>query len=371
MQQPTLGPTLRNLNQQGITTSRQADLAESLLRNFGLTSNFARLVVFCGHGSQTENNPLAAGLDCGACGGHSGEPNARLAAMLLNQPYIRAALDERGIAIPPDTQFMAALHNTTTDAIEYFDLDDVPETHRGDVQELLGHSATAAEQTRQERAPTMAHESSSGLCRRAIDWSEVRPEWGLAGNAAFIVAPRSLTKNLNLDGRCFLHSYDHTQDRDGTVLEKIMTAPMIVAHWINMQYYASSVDNPHFGSGNKAIHNVVGRFGILSGNGGDLKTGLPWQSLHTGNRYQHLPLRLQAVIAAPLEAIERVIGRHEHIASLLSGGWLHLVALEGGEIHRYTEGGTWQSVKTMDHRPRPSRMGAATPWQLSRQLDSR
>ena len=59
-----------------------------------------------------------------------------------------------------------------------------------------------------------------------------------------------------------------------------MTAPMIVAHWINMQYFASTVDNDHFGSGNKTIHNVVGRFGILSGNGGDLMTGLPWQSLH-------------------------------------------------------------------------------------------
>ncbi len=78
-----------------------------------------------------------------------------------------------------------------------------------------------------------------------------------------------------------------------------MTAPMVVANWINMQYYASTVDPMHFGSGNKAIHNVVGRFGVLSGNGGDLMTGLPWQSLHDGVNYQHHPLRLLVVLAAP------------------------------------------------------------------------
>ena len=42
--------------------------SESILRGIGIIENFSRLVVFCGHGSQTENNPLQAGLDCGACG---------------------------------------------------------------------------------------------------------------------------------------------------------------------------------------------------------------------------------------------------------------------------------------------------------------
>lgn len=339
-----LKPTLRSLNKQGITTSRQADLTASMLRNLGLTKDFARLVVFCGHASQTENNPLAAALDCGACGGHSGEPNARLAAALLNQPYIRSALADQHIEIPSDTHFVAGLHNTTTDSIEYFDLDDLPESHRGDLQELVELSTVAAERTRQERMSSVWSKSVSDLVKRASDWSEVRPEWGLAGNAAFIAAPRSLTKNGNLDGRAFLHSYDHKQDPDGTVLETIVTAPMIVAHLINMQYYASTVDNHYFGSGNKAIHNIVGRFGILSGNGGDLRTGLPWQSVHTGEQYQHLPMRLQALIAAPLESIERVIAKHEIIANLLTGGWLHLIALEGGQAYRYVENGNWQAV---------------------------
>ncbi|MGB7327285.1 MAG: DUF2309 domain-containing protein [Rubripirellula sp.] len=339
-----LGPTLHGLDEQGITASDLANLAEGMLRNLGLTKDFAKLVVFCGHACQTENNPLAAGLDCGACGGHSGEPNARFAALLLNQPDVRAALAERGIAIPDGTYFLGALHNTTTDSIDFFDVDKVPSELQSDLQELTNSCAAATKQTQTERLPHLASGSLADLVKRASDWSEVRPEWGLAGNAAFIVAPRSVTKNANLDARSFLHSYDHTQDEGGKVLETIMTAPMIVANWINMQYYASTVDNHHFGSGNKTVHNVVGGFGILSGNGGDLMTGLPWQSLHTGKNYQHLPMRLQVVIAAPLEMIDRVIAKHEMVSNLLDGGWLHLVAIADGQTYRYGEGANWQQL---------------------------
>jgi uncharacterized protein len=339
-----LGPTLRGLNQQGITTTRQVDLAEGMLRNLGLTQDFAHLVVFCGHACQTENNPLAAGLDCGACGGHSGEPNARFAALLLNQPYIRQALAERGIKIPADTHFLGGRHNTTTDSIELCDIADVPVGLQAELQELRKSCAAATQQTQTERLPSLASNSMRDLLKRSRDWSEVRPEWGLAGNAAFIVAPRSFTKNANLDARAFLHSYDFTQDSDGSVLETIMTAPMVVANWINMQYYASTVDQRYFGSGNKTVHNVVGHFGILSGNGGDLMTGLPWQSLHTGEHYQHLPMRLQVVIAAPREMIERVIAKHELVANLLNNAWLALVAIEDGRMVRYCENGNWEQV---------------------------
>ena len=339
-----LGPTLRGLNQQGITASHQADMAEGMLRNLGLIKDFAALVVFCGHGCQTENNPLAAGLDCGACGGHSGEPNARFAALLLNQPHIRQALMERGIEIPTNTHFLGALHNTTTDTIELFDVEKLPTAQRSNLQELISGCAMATKQTQSERLPIVASKTLNDLLKRASDWSEVRPEWGLAGNAAFIVAPRSLTKNANLDARSFLHSYDYTLDKEGKVLETIMTAPMIVANWINMQYYASAVDNQHFGSGNKTVHNIVGRFGVLSGNGGDLMTGLPWQSLHTGNFFQHLPMRLQVVIAAPREMIDRIITKHEMVSNLLTGSWLHLIAIEGGKMYGFSENGNWEQL---------------------------
>ncbi len=342
--QSRLGPTLEGLDGQGVTPARQADLAAAMLKNLGLTSGFGRLVVLCGHGSQTENNPLAAGLDCGACGGHSGEPNARFAADLLNRPFIRRNLAERGICIPEDTRFVAALHNTTTDEVEFFDTDALPMTHVKDLAELTEAVEVAGMRTREERMPIVDSASMADLIRRSGDWSEVRPEWGLAGNAAFIIAPRNLTKSIDLKGRSFLHCYDHTADTDGSVLENIMTAPMIVAQWINMQYYASTVDNHHFGSGNKTVHNVVGRFGVQSGNGGDLMTGLPWQSLHTGDDYQHAAMRLLTIIAAPRAAIDRVIEKHDDVETLLTNGWIHLVAIEDGQKYRYTEEGVWERL---------------------------
>ena len=339
-----IAPTLEGLREQGLTTTKQADIAESILNGIGIVDNFARLVVLCGHASQTENNPLQAGLDCGACGGHSGEANARFGAKLLNQTYIRRVLAERGIEIPPDTHFVGGLHNTTTDELTFFDVHEIPDSHDHDLRELKSFADTASERTRNERLDSLPGSSTMDLMRRSRDWSEIRPEWGLAGNAAFIVAPRELSASVSLDGRSFLHSYDYRIDSEFAVLEQIMTAPMVVAHWINMQYYASTVDPIHFGSGNKAVHNVVGRFGVLSGNSGDLMTGLPWQSVHDGTKYQHHPLRLTALIAAPREAIESIIAKHDSIRNLLVNGWLQLIAIEDGTYYRYTQQQTWNDL---------------------------
>lgn len=339
------GPITRDLVWQGVPVTRQAEIAEGMLRNLGLTKDFAKLVVFCGHACQTENNPLAASLDCGACGGHSGEPNARFAAMLLNQSHVRVMLAERGIVIPDDTFFVGAVHNTTTDQIEFFDKHLVPKALERELTDLQRYCSVATIQTQAERLSSVSSRNRLELLNRSSDWSEVRPEWGLAGNAAFIVAPRRLTQGANLDARTFLHSYDYTRDVDCKVLETIMTAPMVVAHWINMQYYASSVDNQHYGSGTKTVHNVVGGFGVLSGNGGDLQTGLPWQSVHTGRRFQHNPMRLQVVIAAPRAMIDSVIAKHQLIAGLFRGGWIHLIAIEDSKTFRLTQQGEWSEIQ--------------------------
>ena len=339
-----LSPSLRGLEQQGVDLSRQTEIAESILRGIGIVDDFARLVVFCGHGSSVENNPLKAGLECGACGGHSGEPNARFAAKLLNQPGVRNALAESGIMIPDDTHFVGALHNTTTDKLEFFDDYELPPSHRGDLEELIDRVSLATARTREERLPSLPGSNTEDLDRRSMDWSEVRPEWGLAGNAAFIVAPREMTRCVSLEGRSFLHSYDHRFDADFGVLEQILTAPMVVANWINMQYYASTVDPIHFGSGNKTVHNVVGGFGIFSGNGGDLMTGLPWQSVHDGQQYQHHPLRLLVVVNAPRSAIQDILARHPNVADLVSNAWLQLLAIEDGRFYRCTGQMGWEEV---------------------------
>jgi uncharacterized protein YbcC (UPF0753/DUF2309 family) len=351
--QEVLGPSLSGLDEQGMTPAKLIDLAESILKGIGVVHDFARLVVFCGHGSCGENNPLQAGLDCGACGGHTGEANARLAAKLLNQSFVRQGLAERGIEIPEDTHFLAALHNTTTDALKFFDLHLLPSTHIKDLEELQTLASKASERTLVERQPKLSCESLADLLKRSRDWSEVRPEWGLAGNAAFIAGPRELTKSMTMDGRVFLHSYHYARDPEFKVLEQIMTAPMIVAHWINMQYYASTVAPAHFGSGTKTIHNVVGKFGLLSGNGGDLMTGLPWQSLHDGQLYQHQPVRLLAVVAAPREAISCVLAKNSSVQDSLRNDWMQLVAVEESGYYRYTRSGDWEELEMSQESIQP------------------
>ena len=337
----SLGPEIESHGSTGIASAAQIDLAAGILRNLGLRTNFGRIVALCGHVCDVVNNPYKAGLDCGACGGHSGEPNARAAVALLNSPQVRTGLGERGIHIPEDTIFMAAVHNTTTDVIRFFDPQSVPVTHAGDFAQVKAWVEKSGRLCRNERTERFFDSDADDLLRRSRDWSEVRPEWGLAGNAAFVIAPRSRTQGLKLSGRTFLHSYDFHNDPDFKTLELIMTAPMIVTNWINLQYYASTVDNRAFGSGNKLIHNVVGQFGVFEGNGGDIMTGLPWQSVHDGKRFQHEPLRLLVVVEAPRKAIEQIINKHSNVRHLVTNGWLSLLALDDGRFYRLSSNSVW------------------------------
>ncbi len=325
----------------------KADLVTSILRAMGLTRNFARLCVLVGHGSQSANNPQKAALDCGACGGQTGEINARILASLLNDPQVRVELSRRGIHIPEATFAIAALHNTTTDEVHLFDLKDVPASHREDMSRLMVDLARAGQRTRAERASGLglAHLNARParllreIRRRAGDWAQTRPEWGLADNAAFIVAPRSRTRHLNLAGRAFLHDYDWQHDADGGVLTLIMTAPMVVAHWINLQYFASTVDPEHFGSGNKVLHNVVGgRIGVFEGNTGDLRIGLSRQSVHDGSHWIHTPLRMSVFIEAPRQMIDKVLTRHAQVRQLVENEWLYLFRFGESAIERRHRG---------------------------------
>lgn len=332
-----------------VSLEARADLAAGILRAMSLSRRHARLVLLAGHGSDTVNNPHAAGLDCGACCGQTGEVNARATAALLNEPDVRRLLVERGIEIPATTHFLAALHHTTTDEVSLFDLDELPESHRDDVATLQGWLHDAGHRARVERSRLLGlgnvDEASleSRLQARTRDWSEVRPEWGLANNAAFIVAPRARTQASSLDGRSFLHDYRWQEDPDFSVLELIMTAPMLVTHWINFQYYASTVDNRMYGSGNKVLHNVVGgHLGVFEGNGGDLRIGLPMQSLNDGQRWIHTPLRLSVFIEAPRPAIDAIIEKHDVVRRLIENEWIYLFQIdpEEGPV-RARRHGTW------------------------------
>ena len=353
-------PRLQNL--PGMTPEAElqsrADMAAGILGAIGVTKDFARIVLLAGHGSQTANNPHAAGLDCGACGGQTGEVNARALAALLNDTAVRAALMAKKINIPGTTWFAGGMHNTTTDELALYDTDLMPASHAHDLALLTAALAHAGQRARAERAPTLglahlaldAASLEKSIKSRANDWAQVRPEWGLANNAAFIVAPRTRSQHLNLAGRAFLHDYDHTQDPDLGVLTLIMTAPMVVTNWINMQYYASVVDNVRYGSGNKVLHNVVGgRLGVFEGNGGDLRIGLPMQSLHDGSNWQHTPMRLSVFIEAPQAAIDSIIAKHAVVKNLVDNQWLHLFQIEvdsgtqNSHVFRYAKN-SWVQV---------------------------
>jgi uncharacterized protein YbcC (UPF0753/DUF2309 family) len=321
-----------------ITASERGALAESMLRMMSLTRGFAPLVVLVGHRGGTRNNPHAAGLDCGACCGQTGEVNARAAAALLNDTEVRAALATRGIEIPSATHFIAGLHNTTTDDVALFDEDAVPETHLQGIADLKATLARASTAARRERAPKLGLDNLSdkelhaAVIERSKNWAEVRPEWGLVGNASLIVAPRERSRHLDLGARAFLHDYRFAEDNDFTILEQIMTGPMVVTHWINFQYYASTVDPTRYGSGNKVLHNVVGgHLGVFEGNAGDLRIGLSIQSLHDGERWVHTPLRLSVFIEAPRPAIDGVLEKHSKVRELVDNEWLHLFQLDASE----------------------------------------
>ena len=299
------------------------DIAEGALRGMGLTGPFAPEVLFLGHGSTTANNPHFATLECGACAGHAGGPNAAALAGALNDPEVRRALADRGIAIPEATRFLSGVHDTTREVITIDggasdELDSVLTSASGEV---------ARWRSGDERLSTDA--ARRRLASKAADWAEVRPEWGLANHAAFVVAARSSIRGIDLEGRSFLHSYDPSHDEDGAILTSILAAPVVVAQWINAAYYFSTVAPGVLGAGDKTLLNPVGDFAVLEADDPDLRVGLPFQSVATGQRSVHLPVRLLVAVEAPLERTAAAVLSTPMPRQLVEGEWVRLVGRAG------------------------------------------
>lgn len=311
-------------SQAGISLKEQIGYAKQALQMIGLVDNFAPIVVFCGHGSHTENNPYASALDCGACGGKHGGPNARVLAEILNNQQVQSALAKSGIEIPADTVFVGAEHNTTDDSVLLFDHGlNIDSDKKAELEAGLERAKKANQDYRLATFSTNSHPN-----RRSHDWSETRPEWGLAGNANFIIAPRDLSMDHDLKGRSFLHSYRPEIDHDHKVLETIMTAPMIVTQWINSQYFFSTVDNRHYGSGSKITHNVFGNIGVVQGNASDLMHGLALQSVNASDSENyHQPLRITNYIYAEPDAVKAIIEKHEILERLVYNSWIRIVVI--------------------------------------------
>jgi uncharacterized protein YbcC (UPF0753/DUF2309 family) len=343
--QPDINKAIQEDTTNGIPLLEQVSIVKSAFDLMGW-KQFAPLVLFVGHGSHSANNPFSSSLDCGACAASPGRHNARMLAKLANLTEVRQVLAEsHGIEIPKNTLFIGAEHNTTTDDIVLFD-SEVTGYHKDLIKILKSNLSKTQHTATQDRLNT--HKNSiSAAQKKANNWGETRPEWGLAKNAGFIVGPRNLTKNTNLDSRCFLHSYDWTSDTTGKSLEGIMQGPMVVTQWINNHYYFSTVDNNIFGGGSKITHNITGKFGVVQGNGGDLKMGLPLQSLFASdeNMY-HQPLRLSVMIQAPINRVSEILLRNDNLRTLLDNEWIYLMVMDpaqGNEIFRYKKSLQWTS----------------------------
>jgi uncharacterized protein len=336
----------------GIPLDQQIQMGRNALKAMSLSADFAPFVMIVGHGSTMVNNPHATGYDCGACGGHTGEANARVAAAVLNNKEVRSGLRKENIIIPEDTTFLACLHDTTTDEMSIYNEHVVPSSMKRKLEDLKKSLARAGQAARTERSARLSTSGTNvgkAIIERSKDWSQTRPEWGLAGCSTFVVAPRQRTKGINLEGSSFLHSYQWKQDEGFGILELIMTAPMVVTSWINLQYYGSTVDNKNFGSGNKTLHNVTAGVGVIEGFSGDLRVGLPLQAIHDGEKFQHEPLKLNVIIEAPIEAMNEILAKHQSVRDLCDNGWIHLLAMnEGGKVsYRYNGNLTWESTNKL------------------------
>lgn len=333
----------------GFSLPEMADKLGGLLRNIGLTEHFAPLVVVVAHGSSSVNNPHFAAYDCGACSGKPGAPNARAFAWMANHEPVRALLRERGIHIPDDTRFIAALHNTSRDEITYFDPQllaqhPAPYLHTFKTAMTKALQRNARERCRWFELGPKAHDNAEAhahVMQRATSIFEPRPEYNHSNNLYCLVGRRALSRDLFLDRRAFLHSYNPDTDAHGDIMVKILSAIIPVCGGINLEYLFSRIDNSVYGAGTKLPHNVIGLLGVANGVEGDLRTGLPAQMIEV-----HQPARLLIVVEQTTAILDQAFANLGPLKEWLDNEWVRLVscAPDSHALHLYSAKG-WEAVK--------------------------
>jgi uncharacterized protein YbcC (UPF0753/DUF2309 family) len=265
---------------------------------------------------------------------------------MANRPGVRELLRKRGIDIPDDTWFIGGSHDTCSDDIDYFDLEDMPPGFAPKFEAVRRQLQHAREMDAHERARRF-EAAPFGLTQTAALWhvqersehlAEPRPEYGHCTNALCIVGRRELTRGLFFDRRAFLVSYDPAIDPDGENLGRLLGAAIPVCAGISLEYYFSYVDNEGYGCGTKLPHNISGLVGVMNGHASDLRTGLPWQMVEI-----HEPVRVLFVVEAKPSILESVIRRNSVLNELVMNRWIRLSTVdpESGRIHVWRDG-AWE-----------------------------
>ena len=322
--------TIENGLQLGFSLKEMTDRVEGLLRNIGLIDHFADIVYVIGHGSSSANNPHHGAHDCGACSGRPGATNARVFSFMANHPKVREGLILRGISIPETTQFLGGLHDTAADGIGYYDEAILSEQNAAAHKQNKAAFENALDLNAKERSRRFASIDTKkdikhireAIRKRSVSLFEPRPELGHGTNALCFVGSRNLTKQLFLDRRAFMNSYDYRTDPEGKLLLGVMRPLPPVCGGINLEYYFSRVDNYKVGAGTKLPHNVMGLIGVANSSDGDLRPGLPLQMIEV-----HDPVRLMIIVEHYPDVILKTVQSDPSLYEWFKNGWVHLTAI--------------------------------------------